>query len=140
MRTVEDIKKDTHLRNIKEFDDGIHADIHIGGWDGSLILSWKGGWEHASVAPYARRIVPSWDDMCKLKEILFKDDEAVIQVHPSRTEYVNNLPNCLHIWRCTYKDMVLPPSVFVGLRVGQTKAEFEKEVREAYALAGESYD
>ena len=32
---------------------------------------------------------------------------------------------------------VLPPSVLVGLRKGQTMAEARKELEEAYALAGE---
>ena len=120
--------------------DGFAADIHIGGWDGSLICSWGGGWYHVSVCPYAKRMTPSYDDMQKLKEMFFRDDEAAIQVHPPKAEYVNNMENCLHLWSCYYKPMVLPPSCFVGLKKGQTKAELEKEIREAYALAGEKYE
>ena len=77
--------------------------------------------------------------MCQIKEMIWKDDEAVIQIHPPKEQYVNNVPNCLHLWRCTYKDMVLPPSVLVGVREGMTQADFNREIREAYEMAGETY-
>ena len=139
MRDIEEIKKDSHLRNIELMIDGGHADIHIDGWDGSVIWSVDAGWDHVSVCPYKKRIIPSWDAMCMLKDIFFKDDEAAIQVHPPKDMYVDNLPNCLHLWACTYKDMVLPPSCLVGIRKGQTKEELKKEIIEAYAMAGEEY-
>ena len=140
MRTLEEIKANPKLRNILVGMDGLHANIHIGGWDGSVICSWQGGWEHASVAPYAKRIMPDWDSMSELKSIFWNDDEAVIQIHPPKAEYVNNLPNCLHLWRCYYKDMLLPPSCFVGIKKGQTQAELLKEIKEAYEMAGEKYE
>lgn len=140
MRDIEEIKKDPRLRNVEIGLDGFRADIHIGGWDGSLIFSHGGGWEHCSVRPYVKRIMPDWDTMCQLKDMFWKEDEAVIQVHPPKAEYVNNVPNCLHLWRCTYKDMVLPPSCFVGIKEGQTNAELMQEVKEAYKLAGEIYE
>lgn len=140
MRSLEEIKANPKLRNIKVGMDGLRADIHIGGWDGSVICSWQGGWEHCSISPYAKRIMPDWDSMCELKSIFWNDDEAVIQIHPPKAEYVNNLPNCLHLWRCYYKDMLLPPSCFVGIKKGQTQEELMKEIRQAYELAGEKYE
>ena len=140
MKNIEEIIKDPHLRNIKMGKDGFMSDIHIGGWDGSLIFSYQGGWEHASVSPYVKRITPSWEDMSKLKDIFWTDDETVIQIHPPKDMYVNNMPNCLHLWRCYYKEMVTPPSCFVGIRKGQTRAELYKEIKEAYKLAGEIYE
>lgn len=77
--------------------------------------------------------------MCTLKEIFWKDDEAVIQIHPRANEYVNNMQNCLHLWRCSYKDMVLPPSCFVGLKKGQSMSDLMREVKAAYKAAGEEY-
>lgn len=139
MRQIEEITKNPKLRNIKVAGDGLSADIHIGGWDGSVICSYGAGWEHCSVSPFVKRITPSWSDMCQLKEIFFEDDESVIQIHPAKADYVNNMPNCLHLWRCTYKEMLLPPSILVGVRKGQTQAEINREVREAYELAGEKY-
>ena len=77
--------------------------------------------------------------MCKLKDIFFYEDEAVIQIHPPKDQYVNNVDNCLHLWRCTYKEMVLPPSVLVGIREGQTPEEVREEIKAAYEMAGEKY-
>ena len=140
MRKLEEILKDPRLRNIVKGIDGFKADIHIGGWDGSFIFSFGGGWEHCSVSPYVKRITPDWETMCKIKEMCWKDDETVIQIHPPKDMYVNNMPNCLHLWRCYYKEMVTPPSCFVGIRKGQTRAELTKEIKEAYKLAGEIFE
>lgn len=35
------------------------------------------------------------------KDMFFKEDEIVVQYHPAKSEYVNNMPNCLHLWRPT---------------------------------------
>jgi DNA-directed RNA polymerase subunit RPC12/RpoP len=101
----------------------------------TLVCTWGAGWEHVSISPTRKSYTPSWDDMCRLKDVFFKDDEAVIQIHPPKSEYVNNMPNCLHLWRCTYKDMVLPPAILVGVKKGQTSAEVEQAVKAAYAEA-----
>lgn len=119
--------------------DGGNGLVSMPLWKGSVIWSNGAGWEHVSVSPESKRITPSWDDMCRIKDMFFYEDEAVIQIHPPKAEYVNNMPNCLHLWRCTYKDMVLPPSVLVGARKGQTFAEFIEEIKEAYKIAGEEY-
>ena len=139
MRSIDEIKDCSLLRDFKMGLDGGSCVIHVGGWDGSVVFSSGAGWEHVSVCPFIKRIMPSWDDMCKLKDIFFRDDEAVIQVHPTKNEYVNNMPNCLHLWRCTYKEMVLPPSILVGIRKDQSPADFRKEIKEAYEIAGEKY-
>jgi hypothetical protein len=140
LKSFEEIKSNSKIRNIITGLDGGKADIHIGGWDGSVIWSTSAGWDHVPVCPYIKRIIPSWDDMCQLKEIFFNDDEAVIQIHPEKDMYVNNMPNCLHLWKCTYKEMILPPSCLVGLRKDQTRSELHKELVEAYKLAGETYE
>lgn len=88
------------------------------------------GWEHVSVSPTRKNYTPTWEDMCKIKEIFWRDDEPAIQIHPVRAEYVNNMSNCLHLWHCTYKEMVLPPSCLVGIR---------KEIEKAYEIAGEKF-
>ncbi len=119
--------------------DGFAGYFENSRFKGSVICSTGAGWEHVSVSPAKRNYIPTWDDMCQLKDIFFRDDEAVIQIHPPKDQYVNNMSNCLHLWRCTYKPMVLPPSVLVGIREGQTRAEIEEEIREAYAIAGEEY-
>ena len=119
--------------------DGFRGTISMPTWIGSFICSHGGGWDHVSVAPYKKNVMPTWNDMCMIKDVFWNDDEAVIEIHPQKSEYVNNLDNCLHLWSCYYREMVLPPSCFVGYKEGQTKSELNAEIKAAYALAGEVY-
>lgn len=128
MKTLDEIKKETGivLRIVGE--DGGSGIIYKSGKPyGSVIWSNGGGWEHVSIAPFNRRLVPSWDDMCKLKDMFFHDDEVVVQYHPVKSEYVNNVSNCLHLWRLTETEMPTPPSFLVGIKNGETYSEVMKE-------------
>lgn len=140
MKTLEEIKKCKRLTVTISSDDGGAGIISMPTWKGTVIWSTGAGWNHVSVSPMKRSMMPSWDDMCRLKDIFFHDEEAVIQVHPPKAEYVNMMPNCLHLWQCKYKEMVLPPSCLVGIKRGQSVAEVDREIREAYEMAGEKYD
>ena len=55
------------------------------------------GWEHVSVELYARRL-PTWEEMCIIKEIFWDDEEEVVQIHPKKSQYVN-MTEALHLWR-----------------------------------------
>lgn len=69
-------------------------------WTGSVVWGAdEDGWEHVSVAPFDHTVIPSWDDMCRIKDIFFEDEEIALQIHPKRSEYVNKVENCLHLWR-----------------------------------------
>ena len=59
----------------------------------------SGGLEHVSISPKHKFSVPSWSDMCILKDLFFYDEEEAYQVHPPKSEYVNLMENCLHLWR-----------------------------------------
>lgn len=74
-----------------------------------------GGWEHVSVSPCNRKRAtpPTWAEMCEIKHMFFEDEEAVVQFHPPRSEYVNIHPYCLHLWRPTSQEMPRPPKKFV---------------------------
>lgn len=37
--------------------------------------------------------------MCKIKDVFWDEEEAVYQVHPPKSKYVNLMTNCLHLWR-----------------------------------------
>lgn len=113
--------------------DGGMGEIHLNKWTGSVIWSYGGGWEHVSVSPYKKHITPSWDDMCKIKELFYKDEECVVQYHPPKTEYVNLQTNCLHLWRPINQELPAPPSIMVGPRKGQTAASMKEEAREVLA-------
>ena len=134
MRQIAEITKNDRISQVEHGEDGFRCRIKMPGYSASLIVSTGAGWEHASISPL-RKITPSWDDMCLLKDIIWNDDEEVIQIHPAKDKYINNLSNCLHLWRCTYKEMVMPPSCLVGIRKGQTRQSLEVEAKEAYRIA-----
>jgi hypothetical protein len=71
-------------------------------------------WEHVSISLVHR--TPTWDEMCWIKDLFWKEEECVVQYHPPKSEYVNCHPNTLHLWRPTRsKDkMPIPPSYLVG--------------------------
>ena len=71
------------------------------------------GWEHVSVSLSNR--CPNWPEMCFVKSLFWRGDEAVVQFHPPESDYVNNHPYCLHMWRDTLHEQRLPPSILVGI-------------------------
>jgi hypothetical protein len=72
------------------------------------------GWEHVSVS--TERRIPNWLEMCFVKDLFWSEDECVVQFHPPRAEYVNQHPNCLHLWKNTRQEFPLPPSLLVGVK------------------------
>ena len=88
----------------------------------TVIWSFAGGWEHVSINGVNR--MPTWDEMCLLKEMFFTDEECCVQYHPPKSEYVNNVKYCLHIWKPIEKyngKLPMPSSLLVGVK----GAEFE---------------
>lgn len=77
------------------------------------IVSDGGGWEHVSVSLPNR--CPTWEEMCFIKDVFWGPEETVIQYHPPRSEYVNNHPYCLHLWKPSDAKIVTPPRNFVGV-------------------------
>lgn len=113
----------TYLDNkrVDIFGDGYLGDSHNGafkiyykGIDYMVIASDGAGWEHVSVSSKNR--IPSWEVMCKIKELFFEDEEVVIQYHPKKSEYINNHPNCLHLWKPINQNIPNPPSFLVGVK------------------------
>jgi len=78
------------------------------------------GWEHVSIHAFVPSIqktyTPTWDEMCKAKSIFWDAEDVVIQFHPRESEYVNNHPNVLHLWRMVEKEFPTPPPILVGVR------------------------
>lgn len=70
------------------------------------------GWEHVSVSMADR--LPSWEMMCKVKELFWGPEDCVVQFHPPRSDYVNLHPHCLHLWRPIGQEMPRPPTWMVG--------------------------
>lgn len=70
------------------------------------------GWEHVSVSRKDR--CATWGEMCQVKSIFWDAEDCVVQYHPPESDYVNQHPNCLHLWRPTSGGLIRPPSIFVG--------------------------
>lgn len=128
MKTLEELKNETGILIRETTEDGGNGIIYMNGKPFcSVVWSNGGGWEHVSVAPFNRRHIPSWEFMCYIKDKFFHEDEVVVQYHPATSEYVNNVPNCLHLWRPTETEMPTPPSFMVGIKDGETYSEMMKK-------------
>lgn len=88
-----------------------------------------GEWEHVSVSLDDR--CPTCDEMCIVKDLFWNDGECVIQFHPPKSEYINNMPYCLHLWRYV-KPFPLPPSIAVGIAAKHKRAIFKERLRRLY--------
>ena len=100
MRTLEDIKKNPRVM-IKNAG-GFGFVTGILKLDGKLQAGFvmgmnEEGNEHVSVELYARRL-PTWQEMCTVKDIFWDEEEEVIQIHPKHSQYVN-ITEALHLWR-----------------------------------------
>ena len=75
-------------------------------------------WEHVSVsarsARQRRTRTPSWREMAFIKDVFWQDEDVVVQFHPRRSEYVNQHPNVLHLWRYMRAAFPTPASHLVG--------------------------
>ncbi len=84
-----------------------------------LIIASDGmGWEHVSVhaEENGRDRTPVWHEMCVVKELFWDDGAVVMQLHPAKSEYVNNHPHTLHLWRPVDAPIPTPPSIMVGIK------------------------
>ena len=71
-------------------------------------------WEHVSVSTAVR--CPTWEEMCFVKGVFWDAEDVVIQFHPRASEYVNNHPRCLHLWRPIGVELPTPPLETVGVK------------------------
>jgi len=101
MKKYDEIIKDNRLFNVTKTIYGTGAMVHLPDC-GTCTVVWgenEAGWEHVSVAPKKQFNIPSWDDMCIVKDVFFHDEEEAYQIHPKKSQYVNLKSNCLHIWK-----------------------------------------
>ena len=83
-----------------------------------VIASNKLNWEHVSVSIIEdnEKLMPTWDEMCFIKNLFWDEEDCVIQYHPPKSQYVNNDINVLHLWRPIGIEIPLPPSILVGIK------------------------
>lgn len=73
----------------------------------AVIWSNGDGWDHVSVSWSDH--CPTWEEMCRVKEMFFLPEEAAIEYHPAKSEYVNLHPYCLHLWRPKNGEIIMQP-------------------------------
>ena len=68
MRRMRFLRRTEGLKVEKATIHGGHGTVTINGWAGSVLWGTdEDGWEHVSVTPFEKEIIPSWNDMCILK-------------------------------------------------------------------------
>ena len=130
MKDIEEIKKSSGIYIKKEGPDGFGGTVFpieykkgklkiINDIDKALhfIFSWGYEFEHLSVSTPIK--TPTWEQMCKMKDIFWNEDECCMQLHPKKEDYVNNMQYCLHIWKPINAEIPTPPSILLGLRKGK---------------------
>lgn len=75
-----------------------------------VIASTGLGWDHVSVSTTR---LPTWGEMCRIKDLFFEPEECVVQYHPPESEYVRNHPHVLHLWRWQGGPFPMPPRACV---------------------------
>ncbi len=102
------------------------------GWRLALIVSDSSApdleglpkWEHVSVHAYRDRgrttqtRTPTWNEMAWVKDLCWDAEDVVMQLHPRKSEYINDHPHTLHLWRPIGQAIPTPPAIFVGLGIG----------------------
>lgn len=102
------------------------------GWTLFVLASDGLGWEHVSAHAFkfGKTVIdadthdpmklrhlrtPTWREMCQVKGMFWDAEDPVMQLHPRRSQYVNEHPNVLHLWRPT-GDVAIPepPAALVG--------------------------
>lgn len=81
-----------------------------------VVCSDKMDWEHVSVSTHKR--TPTWEEMCWIKSQFWEDEDFVMQIHPPKSEWINNHKYCLHLFRKngTNDFCEKPPSILVGIK------------------------
>lgn len=113
MKTYEELKE-TRL-SIKEFKK------NDGGWavcylppekkEFKIVFSIGDDWDHVSVMVENR--CPTWEEMNRVKDIFFYENEKVMQLHPIKKDYINLHPYVLHMWRPQKLEIPTPPKYMV---------------------------
>lgn len=71
-------------------------------------------WEHVSVSFKDRTL--TWGEMCVVKDMFWAEEARVMQLHPPKSEHINNHPFCLHLWRPVGVEIPHPDPIFVGIK------------------------
>ncbi len=113
MRPFTIINKNESVVQIAGGEDGGAFHVYLGAtsrgepYPARVIASNGGGWDHVSVSYKSR--TPTWDEMCRAREIFFDDEDCALQYHPPKSVYKNVHDHCLHLWRPQTGMVPMPP-------------------------------
>lgn len=74
------------------------------------------GYEHVSVSKKhisGTTRIPTWRNMCSVKDYFWDEEDTVIQFHPKKSQYKDVHLNVLHLWRKIGTEYELPPMILV---------------------------
>lgn len=78
------------------------------------------GWEQTVVTVRVKASrstrCPTWEEMCFIKNLFWHPEDCVMQLHPPASDYVNNHPYALHLWKPINQTIPRPPSSMVGIK------------------------
>ena len=98
MKNFDEICEKYKLNLVEKGEDGAAFEFEGENKKLYVIASFGDGWDHVSVSVNMPRC-PRWHEMCEVKDMFFEPEEAVMQLHPPKSQYVNNHPLCLHLWK-----------------------------------------
>lgn len=111
-RTAEGFR-DTNISHATYGNNGV---FRMPGLDGTslmqVVVSDGEGWDHVSVSLGTR--TPTWLELEHVKQLFFRADETVMQLHVPDSDHVNCHPFCLHLWRPQNQEIPRPPRWMVG--------------------------
>ena len=79
-----------------------------------VIASADDAWEHVSVSPLFKKRCPTWTEMATIKDLFFKHDEVVMELHVAAQDHISLHDYCLHLWKPLQAEIPLPESWRVG--------------------------
>ena len=118
MRTLEEIRSNKQLQIQESWEQELVTYVRGYFFDPVTQKRWffiftkSLGWEHLSISQPNK--TPTWDVMCRVKDIFWRGDEACVEYHPKEEDYVNMHEHCLHIWRPYLDELPTPPPIMVG--------------------------
>ena len=108
------VERGRHIRGLMRSEPNSGPDGHftIKGPKGDLFVIASNGmnWDHVSVSVAKdKNKIPSWKEMCFVKDLFWEEDECVIQYHPPKSEYINIHKSVLHLWSPQMQVIPTPP-------------------------------
>lgn len=118
------MKNLTYLNQYRQKYLGFYGDIYNGKFmipKGNIIYQIIASnhfcWDHVSVSVLYKSKgqeclrMPTWEELEEITSLFFEGYEPVMEIHPSKKEYVNTNPYVLHLWRSNVEKLPMLPMI-----------------------------